>query len=1758
MPKTTRSGKTKVDPNIDTSNKGSQEGSSTPTPTPTSAPPKIKAKIEPVEDTLDSSSGQPSILEQLRSIIVEEQQKLWDRMEALDKTNKDRLSKLESKISSLEPSIERRFIDVEQRVLDDEAASQASIQELQERMDAEQELTQTTVQDMKQRSLNNEQWYKSNILELQERIANDEASAANNIQSLKTKQEELQKEIHKTKGKEKMDDEFLFDEMQMKDRFNIALRSKVLDKLALQSQRQKEIVKEQIELENQVKAFTSQNNNLAQKLTNLENEIKIKNKRLKELNHLVSQNSKRNSLSEPQLSFIDANDKLSPENSPSRRTSTSMMDGIEIVEPQPTDYENEVPKFDGEEMNVDFFILRLVRHFDKYREYYNKNLRFKTMYIEDHLEKTALKWYQMDEMYSQQDNPQPDILIEKIKNEFKIERSKEEVQMTMLKLRHSWGKAYEYLSEFNRYSRILGLDDNTKKLIMLQQVRPSIAELFYELPEEKQTLEGFVACLRSKDAFPKEVKIEKLERHNFEAERKAAIFGLLGMMDPRKPSVRIETYKRSLKDGKRENKESTVGKSNIKDLPKDKKTEPYSQKNNGWKNKRSVSNNPIPKTSLMVQESKYSQMGEPYKPEAIIYGLNSKFPRKNLEVLYDTGSHINIIHPKLAEELKLKIEKKPSYYKTAAGKTLIPYVTEEFMVKLKLVDETTNSIKWYSYPTRCRLAEAMPNNIILGSRFMDKHFIYRKIDRSDFKPKVYKMEGEKSGLPDVDSVEDAAKGDIYIVQDMEDNNKPMDGRVNKIIERVIEMKKEKVLIEELIKRFYREKEFKEAERYINSITDDCLHKQEISKVGNMSDGVSMFSIPEDKNKDKPVSLNPIADIGTSNQEIVNDSTSTKQEKVHPEVNKVQKELDLSAEEIVDKYYANLKEAFNEDIANTLPEHRPYDCKIELEPDAGLHRGSIYPINQKEEKALKEYIEENLAKGFIRKSDSPAGHPVLFTPKKTGDLRLCTDYRKLNKVTVRNAYPLPRISSVFESMKGAVVFSKLDLKSAYNLVRIREGDEYKTAFNTKFGHYEYLVMPFGLTNAPAVFQSFINTVFEEDIGKFCQVYLDDIIIYSKTLDEHIQHVRTILDKLIQNKLVAKMSKCEFHKLKIPFLGHVVSREGVETDPEKLKAVAEWPKPKNVKQLLSFLGFCNYYRNFIENFADISKPLYRMTSKKATFKWNEERDRAFETLKRLLVSPPVLSYPDPDKQFIVECDASNYAIGGVLSQIGEDGKLHPIYYYSKTLKKAEINYSITEKELLAIKTAFVEWRHLLQGATHKILVYSDHRNLLFATKPQLLTPRQVRWQELFATYWFDIIYRPGKKNGKADELSRIEDPDQPSREPDKDSILKPSQLIDFNEDEACYVIIDTNFVDDIKQNYRTDKLAQEILADLKKQVGGDYNKKHWIEVDGLIVRQSNPEQVYVPTQLRKSIIQLNHDSEFAGHLGIDKTVDLILRNYFWPKMRQDIAGYIKHCTICRTKKDDRHAPYGKAVRAPIPDLPWQEIQMDFITDLPVKNRSTNIGCDENLVQRGGCILVCSDKLTKMIHLMGFRHLPSAKETANTFLKEIYRLHGFPISITTDRGTQFTSKVWKDLMKFFGAELNLATTSHHETVGQVERNNSYVETYLRCFVNTFDNDEWLDYLYLAEFCYNNSIHASTNQSPFLSLYNYQVHNSPQTADLVHSLGEMKIIDSFAHNLGNFKHMLEISRTRYLDIMDQHRSDNYPRYKLLDLVWLKKPSIL
>eukprot|EP00833_Pecoramyces_ruminatium_P006824 jgi/Orpsp1_1/1180856/evm.model.c7180000074882.1 len=453
-------------------------------------------------------------------------------------------------------------------------------------------------------------------------------------------------------------------------------------------------------------------------------------------------------------------------------------------------------------------------------------------------------------------------------------------------------------------------------------------------------------------------------------------------------------------------------------------------------------------------------------------------------------------------------------------------------------------------------------------------------------------------------------------------------------------------------------------------------------------------------------------------------------------------------EAIPPQYRDLHIVFSKKEADKLPPHRLTDCKIVLEKDASLHYGPIYPLTEKEDIVLKEYIQENLKKGFIRPSESPAGYPVLFQKKKDGSLRLCIDYKKLNAVTIRNSYPLPLINDIIERVKGAKYFTKLDLRSAYNLVRIKEGDEYKTAFRTKYGHYEYLVMPFGLTNAPATFQSFINAVLRPYLEKCVILYLDDILIYSKTLEEHHKQVRDVLQTLIKNNLYAKLEKCEFDKDKVEFLGHVLSGSGVSTDPKKIQTVAEWPTPTNVKDVQRFLGLCNYYRRFVNNFAKIAKPLHNLTRKGIKFHWSEKCNKAFIELKKRLTSSPVLQHPDITKPFIVECDSSNFAIGAVLSQKDEDNKLHPVAYFSRSLHDAELNYTITDKELLAIKDAFSTWRHLLLGARHKVTVYTDHKNLIYTLGGKVQNQRQHRWYLFFQEYDFELIYRKGTSNGKPD--------------------------------------------------------------------------------------------------------------------------------------------------------------------------------------------------------------------------------------------------------------------------------------------------------------------------------------------------------------------------------------------------------------------------
>ncbi len=456
---------------------------------------------------------------------------------------------------------------------------------------------------------------------------------------------------------------------------------------------------------------------------------------------------------------------------------------------------------------------------------------------------------------------------------------------------------------------------------------------------------------------------------------------------------------------------------------------------------------------------------------------------------------------------------------------------------------------------------------------------------------------------------------------------------------------------------------------------------------------------------------------------------------------------------VPEEYHDLRAVFSRSRAASLPPHRPYDCSIDLVLGSTPPRGRLYSLSAPEREALERYLADSLAAGTIVPSTSPAGAGFFFVKKKDGSLRPCIDYRGLNEMTIKNRYPLPLMSSAFEILQGAKIFTKLDLRNAYHLVRIKEGDEWKTGFNTPLGHFEYRVLPFGLVNALAVFQALINDVLRDMLNIFVFVYLDDILIFSNSLQEHTLHVRRVLQRLLENRLFVKAEKCVFHASSVSFLGSVVSAEGIGMDPAKVRAVMDWPVPDSRTALQRFLGFANFYRRFIHNFSQVAAPLTALTSTKSLYAWSNAAQEAFDRLKGLFSSAPILITPDMSGQFIVEVDVSSIGVGAVLSQrSSQDDRVHPCAFFSHRLSPAERNYDVGNRELLAIRLALGEWRHWLEGAAQPFIVWTDHRNLTYIRSAKRLNARQARWALFFERFDFAISYRHGSKNTKPDALSR----------------------------------------------------------------------------------------------------------------------------------------------------------------------------------------------------------------------------------------------------------------------------------------------------------------------------------------------------------------------------------------------------------------------
>ncbi|GJS04585.1 putative nucleotidyltransferase, ribonuclease H [Tanacetum coccineum] len=409
--------------------------------------------------------------------------------------------------------------------------------------------------------------------------------------------------------------------------------------------------------------------------------------------------------------------------------------------------------------------------------------------------------------------------------------------------------------------------------------------------------------------------------------------------------------------------------------------------------------------------------------------------------------------------------------------------------------------------------------------------------------------------------------------------------------------------------------------------------------------------------------------------------------------------------------------------------------------------SIDEMNSRAAKITFRQLKELFDKGFIRPSSSLWGAPILFVKKKDGSFRMCIDYRELNKLTVKNRYPLPRIDGLFDQLQGYNIYSKIDLRSGYHQLRVREEDIPKTAFRTRYGHYEFRVMPFGLTNAPAVFMDLMNHVCKPYLDKFVIVFIDDILIYSHNEKEHKEHLKTILELLKEEELYAKFSKCEFWINTVKFLGHVIDSSGIHVDPAKIEAVKNWASPTTPSEIRQFLGLAGYYRRFIEGFSKIAKPMTELTQKDRKFDWGEEQETAFQLLKQKLCVAPILALPEGSDDFVVYCDASIKGLGAVLMQ-----RMKVIAYASRQLKIHEKNYTTHDLELGAVVFALKIWRHYLYGT--KCVVFTDHKSLQHILDQKDLNMRQRRWIELLSDYDCEIRYHPGKANVVADALSRKE--------------------------------------------------------------------------------------------------------------------------------------------------------------------------------------------------------------------------------------------------------------------------------------------------------------------------------------------------------------------------------------------------------------------
>lgn len=798
-------------------------------------------------------------------------------------------------------------------------------------------------------------------------------------------------------------------------------------------------------------------------------------------------------------------------------------------------------------------------------------------------------------------------------------------------------------------------------------------------------------------------------------------------------------------------------------------------------------------------------------------------------------------------------------------------------------------------------------------------------------------------------------------------------------------------------------------------------------------------------------------------------------------------------------FNNLIEEFK-DVFATKGEPTSY---IEHKIDTEQHNPisvKPYRLSPFRQQQLRAKLDDMINNNIVEECDSSWCSPVILVPKGENDVRVCIDFRKLNEITVPDRYPLPRIDNLLHQAKAMPFMSTIDLQSGFWQIKVHPDDQDKTAFISPFGMYRFKRMPFGLRNAPATFQRLMDKFVHGLKAQCVLAYLDDLIVRSSTFEQHLHDLREVFEKLRKFRLRANREKCRFGCSKIKYLGHLIVPEGIETDPEKISAITDRTEPKNLKQLISFLQTASWYRRFIENFAEIAKPLTNLTKKNRSWQWKNEQKQSYKTLQEALTSAPILKQADFEKPFTIKTDASNYAIGAALLQ-GEGPQEHPIEYASRLLTPAERNYTVTEKEALAIVWAVAKFRGYIEGS--KFITVTDHQPLKWLLNLKSPTGRLARWALQLQPYNLEIKYSPGKTNILADTLSR------------------PPCVEDHDTRKCEICTLEYDLPNRSENNIRNEQIKDEnlkvIIKTLEDQAESEdyahWSKRGFLLNKGVLYRfapdqENENAKLVVPKHEVKNVLKSYHDAPTAGHLGVERTVKRIENNFFWKGLRKDVIQYVKTCIECQKYKPTNQKPAG-LFQPTANGQRFEILSIDLFGPLPRGLK------DEKW------IFIIEDTASRWVELFALTEA-TAQQCALTLLNEVLLRYGLPRRISSDNGTQFVSAIMQQLTFCLDIQQFMSPVYHPEP-NIVERKNRDLKSQIAIMVQNKHN-KWPETLPAIRFSMNSAYNRSTGYSAAYLTFGRELRTPFENS---HNFSEVVQSENFIPEITPYLRQLSIDLT-------------------------------